>query len=51
MYYLGVSKTLTLNKSPKTISSLAEQYKALGDVTRLSLMMAVAASDGAEACV
>ena len=51
MYYLGVSKILTLNKSPKTIASLAEQYKALGDETRLSLMMAVAASEGAEACV
>ena len=51
MYHLGVSKTLTLIKSPKTISLLAEQYKALGDVTRLSLMRAVAASEGAEACV
>ena len=51
MYHLSVSKILTLNKSPKTISLMAEQYKALGDVTRLSLMMAVAASEGAEACV
>jgi ArsR family transcriptional regulator len=51
MYHLGVSKILTLNKSPKTISLLAEQYKALGDVTRLSLIMAVAASERAEACV
>jgi ArsR family transcriptional regulator len=51
MYHLGVSKTLTLNKSPRTISLLAEQYKALGDATRLNLIMAVAASEGAEACV
>ena len=51
MYHLGVSTILSLNKSPKTISLLAEQYKSLGDVTRLSLMMAVASSQGAEACV
>ncbi|MDP1851622.1 MAG: metalloregulator ArsR/SmtB family transcription factor [Candidatus Planktophila sp.] len=43
--------TLNLIRSPKVLSTLAEQFKALGDETRLKLMMAVAASDGAEACV
>jgi len=30
---------------------LAEQFKALGDQTRLQLMMAVAAGENSEACV
>ena len=46
-----MAQNLKLSKSPKSLSILAEQFKALGDETRLSLMMAVAASDGAEACV
>ncbi|NDF94035.1 MAG: ArsR family transcriptional regulator [Actinobacteria bacterium] len=40
-----------LTKSPKQVSMLAEQFKALGDPTRLQLMMAVAAGENAEACV
>ena len=40
-----------LTKSPKQLALLAEQFKALGDPTRLSLMMAVAAGENAEACV
>ena len=51
MYSYGVAKELKLSHSPKALSILAEQFKALGDETRLRLMMAVAASDGAEACV
>ena len=51
MYSYAVAQTLKLSYSPKALSSLAEQFKALGDETRLGLMMAVAASDGAEACV
>ena len=51
MYSYGVAKELKLSHSPKVLSILAEQFKALGDETRLGLMMAVAASDGAEACV
>ena len=51
MYSYGVAKELKLSHSPKALSILAEQFKALGDETRLGLMMAVAASDGAEACV
>ena len=51
MYSYGMAQTLNLSHSPKALASLAEQFKALGDETRLGLMMAVAASDGAEACV
>ena len=51
MYSYGVTKNLKLSHSSKALSILAEQFKALGDETRLGLMMAVAASDGAEACV
>lgn len=42
---------LSLTKSPKLIGKMVEQFKALGDETRLSLLMAVAASENAEACV
>jgi ArsR family transcriptional regulator len=38
-------------KSPKQVTLLAEQFKALGDLTRLQLMMAVAGGENAEACV
>jgi ArsR family transcriptional regulator len=51
MYSYGVAKELKILHSPKALSTWAEQFKALGDETRLGLMMAVAASDGAEACV
>ena len=40
-----------LTKSPKQVALLSEQFKALGDPTRLQLMMAVAAGENAEACV
>jgi ArsR family transcriptional regulator len=51
MYSYAMAQTLKLSQSPKALATLAEQFKALGDETRLGLMMAVAASDGAEACV
>ena len=51
MYAYGVAKTLTLGKSPKQLALLADQYKALGDATRLNLMMAVAVGENSEACV
>ena len=51
MYSYAVAQTLKLLHSPKALTNLAEQFKALGDETRLGLMMAVAASDDAEACV
>jgi ArsR family transcriptional regulator len=46
-----MAQALKISHSPKALASLAEQFKALGDETRLWLMMAVAASDNAEACV
>ena len=46
-----MAQTLKLSHSPKALVSLAEQFKALGDETRLGLMMAVASSEDAEACV
>ena len=46
-----MSPTLTLTRSPKSVDQLAEQYKALGDSTRLRLMMSVAAGENSEACV
>jgi len=51
MYSCGVAKELNISYSPKVLSTLAEQFKALGDETRLGLIMAVAANEGAEACV
>ena len=51
MYSYGMAQTLKLSQSPKALATLAEQFKALGDETRLGLIMAVAGSDGAEACV
>ena len=46
-----MSQILTLTKSPRQLNLLAEQFKALGDQTRLQLMMAVAAGENSEACV
>ena len=42
---------LTLRKSPKSIRLLADQLKALGDQTRLEIMIEVSNSDNQEACV
>ncbi len=47
----SVSHTLSLTKSPKLLEKMAAQFKALGDNTRLEIMMAVAAGENAEACV
>lgn len=51
MYTRWMSRPVTLTKSPKEVERLSEQFKALGDSTRLSLMMAVASGENAEACV
>ncbi len=51
MYDLGMVKTTLLTNPPKMEGKLVEQYKALGDTTRLSLMAAVASGENAEACV
>jgi len=50
MYTLDVAHAIKLTKSPKTLASMSEQFKALGDETRLGLMMAVASSGNGEAC-
>lgn len=44
-------KTLALTRNPAHLATLAEQYKALGDETRLRLMNSVAESEDSEACV
>ncbi len=51
MYASDVATILTLSKAPKVLAKLADQYKALGDETRLRLMLAVAAGENSEACV
>ena len=51
MYAWAVAQKLSITKSPKALAKLAQQYKALGDQTRLGLIMAVAASADGEACV
>jgi ArsR family transcriptional regulator len=51
MYSCGMAQQLKTLHSPKALSILAEQFKALGDETRLGIILAVAASDGGEACV
>jgi ArsR family transcriptional regulator, arsenate/arsenite/antimonite-responsive transcriptional repressor len=43
--------TLTITKSPKSIANLADQLKALGDQTRMEIMISVAASENQESCV
>ena len=51
MYDLGMSVSIALTKSPADLGSLAVQFKALGDPTRLELIMTVASSSSSEACV
>ena len=46
-----MAQMVMLTKSPREVATLANQYKALGDSTRLHLMMAVATGENAEACV
>ncbi|MEI6648198.1 MAG: metalloregulator ArsR/SmtB family transcription factor [Actinomycetes bacterium] len=46
-----MSHTIGLTKAPKVLEKMAVQFKALGDNTRLEIMMAVAAGENAEACV
>lgn len=50
MYDFGMA-TLTITKSPKSIEAMAEQLKALGDQTRLEIVMLVASSENQELCV
>ena len=51
MYASGMTVTVALTKSPKAITIMAARFKALGDETRLELVLAVAASQSTEACV
>jgi ArsR family transcriptional regulator len=51
MYALSMTITVSLTKSPKAVTIMAERLKALGDETRLELVLAVAASHNTEACV
>ena len=51
MYDSGMSVTVSLTTSPAEVGTLATQFKALGDPTRLDLIMNVAASAQSEACV
>ncbi|MBC7463634.1 MAG: winged helix-turn-helix transcriptional regulator [Actinobacteria bacterium] len=46
-----MAQGISLTKSPKVREKLVEQFRALGDETRLGLMMAVSESENAEACV
>ena len=51
MYDSGMSVSVSLTKSPTQVATFATQFKALGDPTRLDLIMNVAASAESEACV
>ena len=51
MYASIMITDVSLTKSPKTVSTVADRLKALGDETRLELVLAVAASQNTEACV
>ena len=51
MYTFGMSTAVALTKSPAQLTTLAQQFKALGDPTRLELVMNVARSADEEACV
>ena len=42
---------VAIRKSPRSLELLANQLKALGDQTRLEILMQVANSTDAEACV
>ena len=46
-----MAKMVALSRSPKQLALLSDQFRALGDPTRLQLMLAVMAEENAEACV
>ncbi len=46
-----MAETVVISKSPSAVAKLAEQYRALGDETRLGLLLAIAAGENSEACV
>ena len=51
MYAGSMAQVISLTKSPKAREKMVEQFRALGDETRLALMMAVSTSENSEACV
>ena len=51
MYASRMVTTVSLTKFPKSTTFLAERFKALGDETRLQLILTLAASQNTEACV
>jgi ArsR family transcriptional regulator len=51
MYASAMTARLVLRPSPKKLARLAEQYKALGDPTRLSLMLTVESCSEDAACI
>ena len=51
MYAFDVSPRLLLRPSSKKLARLAEQYKALGDPTRLGLILKVASCSEDAACI
>ena len=51
MYAQSMSAAVVLTKSPVEITVLALQFKAMGDPTRLELIVNVGRSANAEACV
>jgi ArsR family transcriptional regulator len=46
-----MAQVLSIAKSPSQLAKMADQYKALGDPTRLEIMMAVSNGENSEACV
>lgn len=51
MYALSMAKLLPLRPSPSKVVARAEQLKALGDPTRLNLILTVALSENEESCI
>jgi ArsR family transcriptional regulator len=51
MYTLGMASRIVLRPSPKKLARLAEQYKALGDPTRLALILKVDSCSEEAACI
>jgi len=51
MYASGMSSRVVVRPSAKRLARLAEQYKALGDPTRLTLILKVDSSSAEAACI
>lgn len=51
MYASDMTSRIVLSPSPKKLAHLAEQYKALGDPTRLRLILKVGSCSEDAACI